>query len=732
MCARSVATHGSIVALPSESGIFEVGPVGEGEPALSLLGSPRQRAPPGSKDGERGVLHELVVAEPPEPLLQRLQAAVVVERRTKGVDQAGDGVRLARCLPVADRLLGQIVGDAPGHRTSVERRHHLRLGPLELVPEELAEEVVVAVPLAPPVERHDEAVCALERLERVRRPRRLEHGVAESAAHPLQDRRVLEEPRLSFRQPRQKLEAEVLGHEPVAAGKALGAHRACRPGLHRQRRQVQAGRPSLRPLGQLGELAVVELDSRGLEQHLCLLLVQPEVCHADLVHRALRPPAAEGQGRLFPACDRDLRARWDVPGELGEHVQTGRIGDRVQVVERQHQRALACGQRAADARDARRPGGCPWAGQRVEHFGRDRLDSVNRRRDVPQEHDGVVVSPVESDPGERTRIGLGPTRKQRRLAVPGGRDHGRQGHARGAQPCDHRLPSPRCRAGATAQRAWPPRGRKELPWLPSQADARAGREADNRVPPLPECCCAGADFHAIGMRRTGPRTPILAPQCHVDADRSARMSRAQTQSGGEQMTVSSETLRSIGTPEQLETRLGTLEFVDGVPSGEAVENVYDHLDFVHGLNVYLDGFAGASTYAIRKGFHDAGVDDNSDPHLLGADGVGVRVPDRERRHRLLPRHRRSHVGADGRRDASAGARGVRRHVVGVDHRLRPAGPGSRRRRPLPARPARLRRPAAGQRLPRRALAHVEGAPARAVVPDGRRPGPDRRDDQEHD
>ena len=174
------------------------------------------------------------------------------------------------------------------------------------------------------------------------------------------------------------------------------------------------------------------------------------------------------------------------------------------------------------------------------------------------------------------------------------------------------------------------------------------------------------------------------------------------------MTVSSETLRSIATPEQLDSRLGTLEFVDGVPSGETAELVYDHLDFVHALNVYLDGFAGASTYAIRKGFHEAGVEDNSDHHLLGADGVGVGVPDRERRHGLLPRRRRSHVGADGGRDASAGARGVRRHVVGLDHRLRPAGPGSRRGRPVPARPARLRRPAARQRLPRRALAHVAG------------------------
>jgi hypothetical protein len=57
------------------------------------------------------------------------------------------------------------------------------------------------------------------------------------------------------------------------------------------------------------------------------------------------------------------------------------------------------------------------------------------------------------------------------------------------------------------------------------------------------------------------------------------------------MTVSSETLRSISAPDKLESRLGTLEFVNGVPRSETVETVYDHLDYVHALNVYLNGFA---------------------------------------------------------------------------------------------------------------------------------------------
>jgi hypothetical protein len=77
------------------------------------------------------------------------------------------------------------------------------------------------------------------------------------------------------------------------------------------------------------------------------------------------------------------------------------------------------------------------------------------------------------------------------------------------------------------------------------------------------------------------------------------------------MSVSTETIRSISTPERVDSRLGTLDFVDGFPSPETSELVHDHLDFVHALNVYLDGFAGASTYAVRKGFNDVGLEDNS-------------------------------------------------------------------------------------------------------------------------
>jgi hypothetical protein len=81
-------------------------------------------------------------------------------------------------------------------------------------------------------------------------------------------------------------------------------------------------------------------------------------------------------------------------------------------------------------------------------------------------------------------------------------------------------------------------------------------------------------------------------------------------SSTEQKGVSAETVRSLSTPDRVDSRLGPFDYVDGFPSRETSERVYDHLDFVHALNVFLNGFAGASTYALRQGFVEAGAKDN--------------------------------------------------------------------------------------------------------------------------
>ena len=68
---------------------------------------------------------------------------------------------------------------------------------------------------------------------------------------------------------------------------------------------------------------------------------------------------------------------------------------------------------------------------------------------------------------------------------------------------------------------------------------------------------------------------------------------------------------AITTPDKVETRIGTLEFKDGAPTAATAEKVLDSLDYVRGVDAFMNSFSGASAYAIRKGFHSIGAEDNT-------------------------------------------------------------------------------------------------------------------------
>lgn len=67
---------------------------------------------------------------------------------------------------------------------------------------------------------------------------------------------------------------------------------------------------------------------------------------------------------------------------------------------------------------------------------------------------------------------------------------------------------------------------------------------------------------------------------------------------------------AITTPDKTETRIGTLEFRDGVPTVETTKRVLDTLLFTRALEAFNNSFRGASAYAIREGLHSIGAKDN--------------------------------------------------------------------------------------------------------------------------
>ena len=75
-------------------------------------------------------------------------------------------------------------------------------------------------------------------------------------------------------------------------------------------------------------------------------------------------------------------------------------------------------------------------------------------------------------------------------------------------------------------------------------------------------------------------------------------------------TASAQIPPSITTPDRVESRVGRLDFKDGVPSKATVDKMYDQIDFTHAYSAFMNSLSGVSIHAARKGLQSIGVQDN--------------------------------------------------------------------------------------------------------------------------
>lgn len=78
----------------------------------------------------------------------------------------------------------------------------------------------------------------------------------------------------------------------------------------------------------------------------------------------------------------------------------------------------------------------------------------------------------------------------------------------------------------------------------------------------------------------------------------------------EEPKYSADVPQDITTPDRVETRIGTLNFFDGLPDDATVQKAYDQLDFSRGMQAFLSGIPAASLHAMCKGLNEAGVANN--------------------------------------------------------------------------------------------------------------------------
>jgi hypothetical protein len=64
----------------------------------------------------------------------------------------------------------------------------------------------------------------------------------------------------------------------------------------------------------------------------------------------------------------------------------------------------------------------------------------------------------------------------------------------------------------------------------------------------------------------------------------------------------------IMTPDKVSTRIGDLEFFDGMPTPDTVQKVYENLDLIRGTEAFLNGIPTTSIEGIRLGMADVGAD----------------------------------------------------------------------------------------------------------------------------
>lgn len=75
-----------------------------------------------------------------------------------------------------------------------------------------------------------------------------------------------------------------------------------------------------------------------------------------------------------------------------------------------------------------------------------------------------------------------------------------------------------------------------------------------------------------------------------------------------------EAIATLSSPNRVESPFGALDFFDGVPTPETVTTIYDALDLMRGIEVFLNAIPGASLVALRRGLRSIGI---TSPHVIG-------------------------------------------------------------------------------------------------------------------
>ena len=215
----------------------------------------------------------------------------------------------------------------------MQRTDELGLTTLQLGPQQVAEQVMVPIPLAVPVECDEQKVRVRERFQDCIRARAVEHRIAEPPAHSIEHGCSRQERDLGVREAREQLGTQILRHQPVVAGERNAGVLSRAAGLQRERREVQPDRPSFGAVEQLVHLGVGELHAGGIEQRAPFESRHRELVDTDLYDVTAGAKPRHGERWFGARPEREPRAGREVEGKLGDRVEALVVLERLDVVE---------------------------------------------------------------------------------------------------------------------------------------------------------------------------------------------------------------------------------------------------------------------------------------------------------------------------------------------------------------------------------------------------------------
>ena len=330
---------------------------------------------------------------------------------------------------VLDCLGGQPLLGKPRRGPPVKRAGGGRRARLleQACPEEVAEEVMVAVPAPLVVQADDEEVRSSQVLQHLSSARGgfslarsellgRDQRVCEVGAEAVEDRGPLKKALDLLGLAAQHLFEQVVQDEVAAAAECLdeGGLALVRPISEREGRELQPGDPALGTRLERPDVVGGEAECHSAVEE-CRRLVgrEAQVVGADLGELTAGAPARERQGRVRPRGDDQVEVRRCVVDQEAHRTMDVGAVDGVVVVEDQHDRlgdrAELVQEGCEDCLDWRRVGQLkPVRDRHLDARG----DGPQCGDDVGHEADGIAIRGVQRDPGDErpASAALGPGR----------------------------------------------------------------------------------------------------------------------------------------------------------------------------------------------------------------------------------------------------------------------------------------------------------------------------------